>query len=76
MKNGAADAPITFEEIEMVMITDVICYLVRVAEQNKQTKGIKIIRAKLGSSAVLKINFLCLCERVIGWSFGPSCPKG
>ena len=57
MKNGAADAPITFEEIVMVMITDVISYLVRVAEQNKQTNGIKIIRAKLGSSAVLKINF-------------------
>ena len=60
VKNGAADVPITFEEIVMVMITDVISYLVRVAEQNKQTNGIKIIRAKLGSSAVLKINFLCL----------------
>ena len=44
VKNGAADAPITFEEIVMVMITDVISYLVRVAEQNKQTNGIKIIR--------------------------------
>ena len=44
VKNGAADAPITFEEIVMVMITDVISDLVRVAEQNKRTNGIKIIR--------------------------------
>ena len=76
MKNGAADAPIPFEEIVMVMITDVISYLVRVAEQNKQTNGIKIIRAKLGSSAVLIINFLCLRWRFIGWSSGPSFSKG
>ena len=66
MKNGAADVPITFEEIVMVMITDVISYLVRVAEQNKQTNGIKIIRAKLGSSAVLKINFLS--HRLVIWA--------
>ena len=48
------------------MITDVISYLVRVAEQNKQTNGIKIIRAKLGSSAVLKINFLS--HRLVIWA--------
>ena len=75
-ENGAADAPITFEEIVMVMIMDVISYLVRVTEQNKQTNGIKIIRAELGSSTVLKITFLCLRWRVIGWSSGPSCSKG